>query len=203
MGDRSPEQSKINALKHDIFDMHRFVGIPDFTPTHTLHVKFGNSESGIECGSGNELPLESTVNPPSHIWWDGPAHSDDESFTLIELDLDAPSKTKGWMLSPILHYLVVNIDFIPTPEIAWPNVLDKAVLVRNYLKPGPPPGSGLHRYVFILCRQPKLYDIKEVDALRKLGKFKLNWSDIMQQYKLQPIALDFFLCQNPNSCIIS
>lgn len=44
----------------------------------------------------------------------------------------------------------------------------------------------------------KRYDLKEADNLRKLGKFKLNWPQVMQEYKLQPIAVDFFLCQNPS-----
>ena len=78
------------ALKHNkIFDMRRYVGIPDFTPTHTLHVKFPTttSQSGVECGSGNLLSLDTTLNPPSGVWWEGPALPEEESFTLLELDL--------------------------------------------------------------------------------------------------------------------
>lgn len=285
---RSPEQSKINALKHDVFDMRRYVGIPDFNPTHTLHVKFGkptydeynnineynnnspteddddnneknekkdnnenndmneqkdneknennkiednenskddnngnNKESnnhhnnnneerreeqeGIECGCGGLLTNEDTINPPINVWWEGPkAESDDDYYTLVELDLDSPTKAKGWMLSPILHYMVVNIDFVPSSDTPWSFVLNRSVVIRNYLKPSPPPGSGPHRYVFVLCKQSKHYDLRDADNLKKLGKIKLNWPQIMQEYKLQPMAVDFFLCQNGGQrCTIS
>jgi len=194
----TPEQSKEYATRHDIFNSKEFVGIPEFTPTHTLHVKFAGNGGEQVCECGNQISIEDSTNPPWNIWWEGPEMQEDDMFTLVELDLDAPSKAKAWLLSPILHYLVVNINFPPNADTPWTGVLDRSVLVRPYLKPGPPQGTGLHRYIFVLCKQPRLYDIKEVDNMRKLGKMKINWPDLLQKYKLQPIAINFFTCQNPN-----
>jgi len=191
------------AATSDIFNDGQFVGIPSFTPTHTLHVRFADAAgTPVPCSWGSEISIPNATNPPAGIWWEGPRDENDV-WSLIELDLDAPSMHKGRWLSPILHYAVLNITTLPGPETPWNEIVEKSVQTHRYGKPGPPPGTGLHRYIFILCKQEKLFEKAEIDNFRKFGRMKLKWAALLNDYKLTPVGIDFFKSKNPNqSCTI-
>ena len=71
-------------------------------------------------------------------------NSDDKSlYTLVNVDPDAPSR-KAPQYREWRHWLVTNI---PSNKIA------EGTVNSTYRGAGPPKGTGLHRYVFLLYKQ--------------------------------------------------
>jgi len=115
--------------------------------------------TGIKCGEDYRLSTMFDNRPKVPI----PATDNNNRYhTLIMLDPDAPSrknpKFRSW-----LHWLVINIrngDFRNGTE------------VMPYRPPTPPPGSGKHRYIFLVFQQEGKQ--KTVDALDERAKFSVN-----------------------------
>jgi len=71
--------------------------------------------------------------------------------------------------------------------------LSESITITPYNGPTPPPGTGTHRYVFLLYRQPEsLIEFQAVPSPR--GGFKSRL--FAEQHSLQLIAANFFLCKN-------
>lgn len=96
--------------------------------------------SGAVANLGNELKPTQTIDTPNVTW-----ESEKGAFyTLLKIDPDAPSRADA-TFREIRHWLVMNI-----PESA----IDKGDEIIQYIGDGPPNGTGLHRYVFLLYKQP-------------------------------------------------
>ncbi|XP_053616963.1 protein D2-like isoform X2 [Plodia interpunctella] len=114
--------------------------VPDVVsvgPAALAQVKY---PSGFEVQEGNELTPTQVKDVPTVAW-----HADPNSFyTLAMTDPDAPSRTdpkfREWH-----HWLVGNIpgNNVPAGET-----------LSAYVGSGPPPNTGLHRYVFLVYKQP-------------------------------------------------
>jgi Raf kinase inhibitor-like YbhB/YbcL family protein len=121
------------------------LGSDDFAEGETLAMRHVLSHAyGFGCAGDNLSP---------HLRWSG-APVDTKSFALTCFDPDAPTGSGFW------HWLVVNL---PPNTIALPRgagnpssgLLPAGALqtrtdfgVPGYGGPCPPPGHGLHRYVF-------------------------------------------------------
>ncbi|XP_057666100.1 protein D2-like isoform X1 [Diorhabda carinulata] len=146
-------------------------------PEKRLEVKF---KSNKDVDFGNELTPTQVLQEPQ-VTYD----ADNKSYyTLIFTDPDAPSRTnpkaREWM-----HWLVVNI---PGSKIS------EGEIINNYIGSAPPKGSGLHRYVFLLYKQPeklKFTEPKHGPTDGNRGKF--NTESFAKKYNLgSPIAGNFF-----------
>jgi hypothetical protein len=80
---------------------------------------------------------------------------DNEYYTLIMTDPDAPSRAEP-KLREWHHWLVVNIPG---------NKVSEGEVKSGYVGSGPPPGTGLHRYVFLVYKQNGKQDFKDVAFL--------------------------------------
>ncbi|CAK9824842.1 Phosphatidylethanolamine-binding protein homolog F40A3.3 [Anthophora retusa] len=118
------------------------------------------------------------VKDPPTITWDGNAN---EYYTVCMTDPDAPSrkdpKFREWH-----HWLVGNI---PGSEIS------KGEVLSEYIGSGPPKDTGLHRYVFLLYKQPAKLTFDEPRLTNRSadnrGKFSIR--KFAAKYKLgDPIA---------------
>lgn len=88
---------------------------------------------------GDELtPTQVRTTP--YVTWKA---EQDEFYTLIMVDPDAPSRTNH-TLREVRHWLVVNI-----PE----DFVDGGDEVIEYLGSGAQKDTGLHRYVFLVYKQ--------------------------------------------------
>jgi len=156
--------------------------VPDVVrqaPAHPVEVKFGSSEVKF----GNTLTPTQVKDPPTHLQW--PAENN-SLYTLILTDPDAPSrqdpKFREWH-----HWLVVNIPG---------NNLKNGEVLAEYVGSGPPKGTGLHRYVYLVYKQPSKITDKEHGHLTnrsgdKRGQFKTE--QFVSKHKLEgPIAGNFF-----------
>ncbi|KAF8356831.1 hypothetical protein PRIPAC_91826 [Pristionchus pacificus] len=104
-------------------------------------------DSGVEVSEGNVLTPTQVKNAPS-VKWNG---DNNKLYTLIMTDPDAPSraepKYREWH-----HWLVSNI---PGQDLAKGDVLSA------YVGSGPPPKTGLHRYIFLIYEQKGRIEDKE------------------------------------------
>ncbi len=119
----------------------------------------------IQASNTGAILSRSEARPEPHPLWTKPVAP--EMNTLICWDPDAPEKS--W-----LHWLVVNCtDESPASgkELA------------PWFPPGPPPGSGEHRYIFGLFKQSAPIDIP---PMPNAGGF--NAAEFAAKHSLTPLA---------------
>ncbi|XP_013792173.1 protein D3-like isoform X2 [Limulus polyphemus] len=150
----------------------------DVTPTHLLEVKYGDDEVNL----GNELTPTQVKDPPTYINYPFEAN---DFYTLCMTDPDAPSrqnpKFREWH-----HWLVVNI---PGKDIC------KGEVLSDYIGSAPPKGTGLHRYVFVVYKQPECLNPTEKQLTNTSGKHRGNFKirDFAAKYDLgDPWAGNFY-----------
>lgn len=112
----------------------------DEQPQHPLQVKY----AGVEIDElGKVLTPTQVKNRPTSITWDGLDAG--KLYTLVLTDPDAPSrkdpKYREWH-----HFLVVNMKG---------NDISSGTVLSDYVGSGPPKGTGLHRYVWLVYEQDK------------------------------------------------
>lgn len=107
-------------------------------PDSLLDVNF---PSGVSAHLGNELTPTQVKDQPALSW---PVDSADSLYTFVMTDLD-PLGMATRLLVEGRHWLVGNI---PGTNI------DKGETIDEFFSSGPPIGSGFHRYVQIVYKQP-------------------------------------------------
>lgn len=126
----------VNDLSES-FKKHEIVpDVIDIAPPESVQVLYPGELSVKE---GNELTPTQVKEKPTLKW----SSKDDEFYTLIMTDPDAPSRqepvSREWH-----HWLVVNI---PGGHI------ESGQPLTDYVGSGPPENTGLHRYVFLIYKQ--------------------------------------------------
>ncbi|RWS26985.1 phosphatidylethanolamine-binding-like protein [Leptotrombidium deliense] len=156
--------------------------VPDVVDVVPTNVRYA---SGVEVKMGNELTPTQVKDVPIQISW---PKEDGALYTLCMTDPDAPSrqtpKYREWH-----HWLVVNI---PGNNVAGGKVLS------DYVGSGPPKGTGLHRYVFLVYKQPNPLKPDEKCLTNRSGEGRGNFKirDFAKKYMLgNPIAGNFYQAQ--------
>ncbi|KAJ6223682.1 hypothetical protein RDWZM_002227 [Blomia tropicalis] len=152
----------------------------DTVPLHVAEVKYG---SGVEMKLGNELTPTQVQSIPISIRWPTEPNA---LYTIVLTDPDAPSrqqpKYREWH-----HWLVVNI-----PE----NDIAKGDTLSEYVGSGPPKGTNLHRYVFLVYKQPNgriTPDEKRLTNRSGDGRASFKIREFAKKYNLgEPIAGNFY-----------
>ncbi|XP_025203865.1 phosphatidylethanolamine-binding protein homolog F40A3.3-like, partial [Melanaphis sacchari] len=107
--------------------------VPDVIPVAPKEILQVSYPSGVMVSMGNKLTPTQVKNEPSVRW---PADAN-ALYTLCMTDPDAPSRkeptSREWH-----HWLVGNIPG---------NDITKGETLSEYVGSGPPPETGLHRYV--------------------------------------------------------
>lgn len=96
--------------------------------------------TGVKALEGNELAPMQVRDAPAVTYPAEPR----SYYTLLFTDPDAPSRDKA-DLREVRHWAVVNI---PGNDVSAGETL------VEYVGSGPPEGTGLHRYVFLVFKQP-------------------------------------------------
>lgn len=113
--------------------------IDDYGTTE-LRVMYAGQSAPLQFGQ--QLPTADVKTAPQVSW--PTATTTEQLYTLAMIDPDAPSQR--WpFLGEVLHWLVMNV---PGDRIADGDTL------FAYIPSGPPPFTGLHRYVFLVFAQP-------------------------------------------------
>jgi Raf kinase inhibitor-like YbhB/YbcL family protein len=124
------------------------------TPAPPLDVRSDDLLHGQEMPPAFRDPQIGGTNTSPHLAWSG-FPPETKSFAVNCYDPDAPTGV-GFM-----HWAVANIPAdvtaLPTgagglagPMPAGSLTLPNDLRMRQYIGPNPPPGSGRHRYVFIV-----------------------------------------------------
>ncbi|CAG2116830.1 unnamed protein product, partial [Medioppia subpectinata] len=141
--------------------------------------------SGVEVNLGNELTPKSVKNEPVVDW----PVVEGAYYTLVMTDPDVPSRVSPTADAQVKHWLIVNI-----PE----NQVSSGESLAVYRGSGPPLGSGLHRYVFLVYKQlkPIVHSETILPTPGREGRTGFKVRDFAQKYKLgEPIAANFFVAQ--------
>nr|CAH7752655.1 unnamed protein product [Callosobruchus chinensis] len=160
-------------------DQHKVVpDVVDAVPAKQVEVVY---PSGAVVGMGNVLTPTQVKDIPK-VTWDADSG---KHYTLCMTDPDAPSrkepKFREWH-----HWLVGNV---PGCDVS------KGETLSAYVGSGPPQGTGLHRYVFLVYEQPAKLNFDEKRLPNTSGDNRGNFSirKFAQKYKLgEPIAGNFY-----------
>ncbi|CDO92732.1 unnamed protein product [Kluyveromyces dobzhanskii CBS 2104] len=172
--------------------------LPDFTNK-------GSTSLVIEYASkhpvalGNTLSVDGTQEKPElKVTSSGDAQLDTEAlYTLCLTDPDAPSQSENkW--SEYCHYLETNIKLSQDPKIPLSLELQAGNVKMPYVGPGPPKGTGPHRYVWILAQQsagkePEFIKDRPTWGFEKPGTGFQHYAEL---FKLTPVAVNFFYAEN-------
>ncbi|XP_039756679.1 protein D2-like [Pararge aegeria] len=163
--------------------------VPDvipFAPNGKLWVAY---QSAIEVEFGNELTPTEVKDIP-FVWWPWEM-SPNEYYTLAMVDPDAPSRSvptsRNWN-----HWLVCNI---PGHHVV------SGETIAEYVGAGPGEDSGLHRYVFLVYKQPARIVFNEPYLNNRSIANRTGFSiyDFAKKYNLaDPVAGNFFVAQYDN-----
>ncbi|KAG2188790.1 hypothetical protein INT44_003929 [Umbelopsis vinacea] len=165
--------------------------IPDVlsqVPSDTLiGIKY---PGGQDVAIGNKLTPEEASEAPEVTFV-----ADDPSayYTLIMTDPDAPSREDP-KFGEWRHWVVTNIPGSqPGVSVA------SATQHTPYIGPGPPEGSGFHRYCFLLFKQKsKDQAIQQLSHETKPDRRYFKAEKFGKDNDLELVAANFFLCKNSN-----
>ncbi|XP_045503218.1 protein D2-like [Colias croceus] len=149
--------------------------VPDVVPKAPSALITIKYPSGVEVKEGNVLTPTNVKDVPSVSW----EASADSFYTLAMTDPDQK-------LPEFHHWLVGNI---PGQNVASGETLSA------YIGSGPPLGTGLHRYVFLVYKQPGKLSFDEPRLPNTSVDKRVNFSiaKFAEKYKLgDPIAGNFY-----------
>ncbi|KAF5329805.1 hypothetical protein D9619_009404 [Psilocybe cf. subviscida] len=181
----------VNALKSS-------GAIPDvipqsFTPSINFNVFWPSK--GKEATIGEALSKESTQEEPEIkvLPTDGPGGTDaNATYTMVMTDPDAPSRQdpkwgqfRHWVLPGLKLPAGGSLQAQKTKPAATP-----------YMGPAPPPGSGFHRYIFLLFQEPAGGLSLPTDATESSGgeKSRPKWNAMTfaERNQLKLVGATFF-----------
>lgn len=146
---------------------------------------------------GNSLAVKETQTRPTvHFAAHKAALTVSDLLTLVVTDPDAPSRNdKKW--SEFCHYVESDIK-VPTPE---GGILENGQVLKPYVGPAPPVGTGSHRYAFLLFKQPVGVTASELTPISDRPNWGFGtpatgigkWSN---NNKLTLLAANFFFAEN-------
>lgn len=151
----------------------------DTEPANVVEIQYGEKVVSM----GNQLTPSEVRAIPTVIQW---PVEEGAFYTLCMTDPDAPCrenpKYREWH-----HWLVINIQG---------SDVSSGTTMSEYVGAGPPKGTGLHRYVYVIYKQPGQIKCDEKHLTNTSGdhrgKFKIR--NFAKKYKLgEPIAANFFL----------
>lgn len=182
----------------------------DFKPWGVLAVQYS---ADTPVAMGNTLSVEKTQLKPTVQFnlnpeQGAPRIHDGDLFTLVVTDPDAPSRTdKKW--SEYCHYVEADIKILDRSATSAGKVqepqfvsaeLSNGTVLQPYVGPGPPKGTGKHRYVFLLYKQPDGVTSSKFSKVQDRPNWGFGtpatgvhrWAS---ENKLEPISANFFFAE--------
>eukprot|EP01132_Coremiostelium_polycephalum_P002209 gene2209-2724_t len=147
-----------------------------FAPIKELNITWGAHKLNI----GEVLTPTQVQNQPEFTY----EANSNEFYTIIFTDPDAPTRSNP-IRGEWRHMVITNI---PGNKVSEGDVMAK------YVGSGPPENSGLHRYVFILCKQPSKIHFKGEWKLPLVAEHRNNTKamDLIEKWNLEPQACNFY-----------
>lgn len=176
--------------------------IDNFEPKGLLTISYGKDK---EVAMGNTLKVDETQQLPKFQFTNNSnlKFNNNDKFTIVLTDPDAPSKTdKKW--SEFCHYIKSELSFNAKDLQQGDDFFSSELDVVNdgkelipYMGPGPPKGTGKHRYVFLFYKQSGSGLTTPSDRPNWGTGIPANgvkqWAE---QNKLQLLAINYFYAEN-------
>lgn len=165
--------------------IERFQVLPDVVqeePHRIMEVLY--TTTNVKALMGNIVKPEKIKDEPCLNW----VADVSRYYTVAMVDPDAPHRSAPKM-SQFLHWLVTNI---PGTSI------ERGTTLAEYIGAGPPQGSGLHRYVFLVYRQDDAGELENFCIKRHTAKGRPNFniSKFAQKHNLYgPVGVNYFLAE--------
>ncbi|KAI0009975.1 PEBP-like protein [Xylariaceae sp. FL0662B] len=195
--------SGVSKVQHELQHAEIFPTVIDeFVPEFLLHVKW---PSGEKASLGNTVKVDKAQDEPHFTVHQDAASSllhpevSHVDYTLAMTDPDAPSRNNPkW--SEFCHFIATGVRVSPTGIDASPTFVEsKLKPIIPYQPPGPPPGTGKHRYVFLLFAPVNGTTDLTKPSERKnwgTGKARHGVRDWASENSLRPVAANFIYAQN-------
>ncbi|XP_053617220.1 protein D2-like [Plodia interpunctella] len=151
-------------------------------PQNLLRVMY---PSGVEVAEGKELKVDDVIGYPVLTW----NAEEDEFYTVMLVDPDYPSRREPYARS-FVHWLKMNVvlDDVTTGDTVADLIFTK-----------PDPGTGIHRYVYLVYKQPAKISSLHDNAPNSTteGRKFFNPNKFASKYNLgQPVAGNFYRTRN-------
>ncbi|XP_022914164.2 protein D3-like [Onthophagus taurus] len=153
----------------------------DKSPDKKLIITYSGGE---EVNLGEELTPTQVKDPPTIKF----EPEQDVYYTLAMVDPDAPSRDNH-TFREVNHWLIGNI---------LNGNFENADTITEYLGSGPPKGTGLHRYIFLLFKQKEKFTFDEprTEKLSRSHRLNFNLRKFIKKYDLgEAIAGNFYKAQ--------
>ncbi|CCX05358.1 Similar to Protein D1; acc. no. P54186 [Pyronema omphalodes CBS 100304] len=162
--------------------------IPRFEPIAqaTLTFNYANGSSVVISGPGTRIQRnDAQIAPAITI---GYGRHPPKYYVGVIVDPDAPSRQNPIRRS-IRHYLARDL----TIDRKTGFLKNFTAVANEYRGPNPPAGSGGHRYIFFLYKQPKNLDISFLDLNNRTN---FNLAEFVEKTGLgDPIAGNYFVSE--------
>ncbi|CAI6347945.1 unnamed protein product [Macrosiphum euphorbiae] len=170
----------VSACKYNVKQaMEKKLIVPDVIPIAPKEMLQVYYPSGLKAELGYELTPTQVKDQPSVRW-------NAEPYSFYTLCLTDPDAGK---LKEFHHWLVGNI---PGADVSVGETL------TAYVGSATPPKTGLHRYVFLVYKQPSklVFDEPHISNRTAENRFKFSIHNFSKKYKLgTPVAGNFYLAQ--------
>ncbi|KAK5577447.1 hypothetical protein RB653_002388 [Dictyostelium firmibasis] len=179
------------SLKEEIEKLKTNEIIPNIIktiPNRQLKVKYGIRF--IDMGD-KLMPIAIHEKPTIEYLLKEDNSEENQYFTLILVSVDEPSKINR-LEGELKQWITINIKG---------NNISKGDELVKYIQPLPLIGTGLHRYIFILCKQ--------ISKLDFIGEFKIpftienrkDWcsEDFIKKWNLTVEGINYFECEYDDS----
>ncbi|CAG2171603.1 unnamed protein product [Oppiella nova] len=169
---RRPSLQRLDGIVPDVIDS---------VPNGVINVRY---RSGVDINLGNEVTPTQVAEQPLVEW----AADYGNYYTLVLTDPDVFGRN-GPKYGEYKHWVVVNI---PGTDIKRGRDL------TEYQSSGPARGTGPHRYVFLVYKQPDIIetDSKIVNTYSLEGRLFFDVRSFARKYNLgEPVAINYYHCQ--------
>ncbi|CAH0558879.1 unnamed protein product [Brassicogethes aeneus] len=158
-------------------------GILDVIDTEPPSLLLVTYEGNLTVNNGNELTPTQVKNEPNVTWEAKP----DKYYLLIMVDPDPPAP-----FPLVNHWMIGNI-----PGNDYHSSM--ADVIVEYRGSGPPKGTGIHRYIFLVYEQSgklSFENEKRSTKLSRENRVKFSLKDLVQRHKLgDPISGNYYRAQ--------
>ncbi|KAF8060727.1 PEBP-like protein [Lyophyllum atratum] len=170
-----------------------------FSPSILFSIIWPN---GKEAVLSNFLTREDTLEEPNLSFVplnvpDNPEPAGDVTYTLVMTDPDAPSRADP-KYRQFRHWVITGLE-VPAPGAQSPLAVKTKPATTPYRPPGPPPGSGIHRYTFLLFEEPASgFTVPEgAPEYGAALEERRSWNavDFGEKYGLRLVGANYFLVQ--------
>ncbi|KAI9453723.1 PEBP-like protein [Lactarius psammicola] len=173
LGPLCPRDTNLTDVQRTFeeYNISATINLP-FEPVVRLELGFPRLDAPpIQVTAGIQLTKnESSEKPHFALCGDS---ADPGPFVVVAIDPDAPS-AQAPTVAQVRHFLGGGFYFGPEDQEVHA-LVNRTPAISDYVAPAPPAGSGLHRYLYLLFKEPPGFGRQElVNSSSSILHFNLS-----------------------------